>query len=603
MWRRVIEECIMEKIETLEEDYSEHYLKEFVAWEEEVIEPFVFMALNEGGVPPKETSVDGRMASGASRAERDRWCTDLKRMLLVNIVRARMKSFWDIMVDFPDSVPALEDMQSCIQFCSETTLKEELITTVRGLLATRLHRAGTRTEDILTMLVKTIHSLCVILSKNEQHSVILSVISNTLDHMRKRRDCIPAIVQVITHPNSFYGDADWAPPKEDGAEEVGDDLKTGAGGQPDVLKILLTAINIKPLVEEYRQSLALQLLSKDMHDFDTTTEEEALERLKCVFGEDVLSSCTVMVRDIQMSRRITVQLRNMAKEQNPTFRGMLDMDGDDDEEEEVMGRGSIRLGVEPTMLSRSNAPDPSSVSVDVLSMTAWPAKLSAASDTIPIPSKYKPHPVLQTYMDNISEKFEVFKRDQRLCWILNKGKVAVEVKQKDMEKNEIVSVPHTLSIFHASVVFYMKDHEGTHPSADLSLASLASQLDVSPEELKQQLASLTPHVVEGVTPSGTVRLQKVFASGKAYTFAEAEEEEEDAPPPGISPEQINVIQRMVLAMLKTQKAAKSLNEIHNSLKMFGQFEGSADDLKSILQKFVRNGSISMTEGKLYTFPK
>ncbi|EPY19002.1 anaphase-promoting complex subunit 2 [Strigomonas culicis] len=614
LWLSVLEKSIQDKVNSLEEDYSEPCLKAFIEWEEEVVESFVHTVLREplpraSGFFRTHRS-DAQAESAVIRAEIDRWCTDLKKKLLISFARQRMSKFWDILVEYPDSRAALEDIQQCLQLCPDSGLKGELMDTVRCLLSSRLHKAGTGTEDILAMLIKTIHSLCVLLTKNEQNANIFAVISATLEHLRKRKDGVPAVVQVITQPNSdttLYADLQATPQRndpmddDDFAPDEADTMRASARDRPDVLRVLLTAINAKLLVQEYQQTLAAHLLGKSVHDFDTTPEEEALERLKCVFGEDLLFNCVVMLRDIQMSRRITMQLRDLIKEKalrppSPTTVGAggprAPVRGRETRAE-LAGRGSVRpagppqapvrflggSGGAPSPTKAPEAPgrepgvqksffmDAPETSVDVLSMTAWPPKAAPrhlAGETVATPDTYKPHPSLVTYMNEVAEQYHVLKRNQKLSWILGQGRVVLELDQQDPGKQgALVKVEHTVSLFHASLILSIKEAEWAC-SERVPLRVIAEKLEVPEDMVLQHATRLCPAILD--VGDGEVALQKRVASSTRYLFEEAAGEEEEEPPAGLTPEKIKVLTRMITALLKTQKVAKSVKDIHNSMK-------------------------------------
>lgn len=407
LWHSLLQQSIEDKIGDLGDDFDRRSLQECMTWGASVVEPFVRMALNIR--PPSNRTVcdantktktgtgaplrrcdgyddelfhrqqwcaahDGTggnspAANAALRAEQNEWCARLRQEILLSYARKRLTMFWDLLIEYPDSIPVLEDMHYCLQHCLDDTLKRQLIYSVQRLLVSRLHRAGTRTDDIISVLNKTIHSLCVLLPRSEQSAAILSVISDTLIHLRKRKDCVATIVKSLTQPKvamTLFGDthagyfrlphaaeaahrahtlsgdglddcSSMLAHDDDGGEEDNDDEESGdcdnAGwmdyhvdrqhrrmykgatgsatrAQPDVLRVLLTAVSVKKLDQEYKHVLASQLLTKPLHDFDVAEEEEVLERLKCVLGNDALSSCVIMLHDIQNSRRITQQIRD-----------------------------------------------------------------------------------------------------------------------------------------------------------------------------------------------------------------------------------------------------------------------------------------------------
>lgn len=575
LWRSVVDDCIAEKMATLEENYSEHRIDHYLQWEEQVVEPFMRAALSA------ESSGCRHGEDTTARSVKDQWCAEFKQKLLASYVRKRISTFWDILVEFPDSVAALEDVQYCLRSNTDGSLKEELLTHLRGLLSARLHRAGTRTEDILVILSKAIHSLAVLLSRNEQSTVVFSIVADTLNHLRRRRDCVAAVVQSLTQSGTeslFHHDLSTArvavatsrARDTDSTEEA--DFKGAVRESPDVLRILLTAIPVKSLTHEYQCALATQLLSKSMHTFDTTTEEEVLERVKCVLGEDVLQNCAVMVHDIQTSKRITHQIREC-----------------------------IRSKPLPSLLP------PEAVSLDILSITAWPrlSHCPPAGEQTPVPEKYTPHPILQREMKVLAARFGSLKVGQKLTWILSHGRTTLELDMQDpARQNALVTVPFTLSIFAASAVLYIVDLEVARSWAEsraqgIPVKVLAAMFGVPAATVASHLQPLVPSLFCLTEDNTWIAVQHSLATTANVIFEESTDQGDAAW--GLSPEQTQLMERMITAMLKT-RGAVSLQDIYNSMKMFAQFSGTVTDMKKLLGSFVAKGNLVLTDAKLYALP-
>jgi hypothetical protein len=89
----------------------------------------------------------------------------------------------------------------------------------------------------------------------------------------------------------------------------------------------------------------------------------------------------------------------------------------------------------------------------------------------------------------------------------------------------------------------------------------------------------------------------VVSSTTAFTFEE--EEAADARPSGFTGEQLDMICRSVTSLLKARGQAKTVAEIHNSLKMFNIFQGSAADLKRALLYLVSDGKLATADGTTF----
>ncbi|RNF06448.1 anaphase-promoting complex subunit 2 [Trypanosoma conorhini] len=573
LWKSVLVECTLERIELLDDDLTARRIRSCMRWKDGVVDTFVRMALS-----PDPHNSDGR-------TEVNRWGEELEQLLLVSYGRKRIASLWDVVMAYPDSTPTLKDLRVCLRRCSDDTLQNELVQTAKQMLASELHRAGTRTEEILTTLIGTIHSLCVLFSKNDQGSVIFTIVDDTLEHLKKRKDCVSAVVQAITQPNAdsvlnlslhnFSPDSFSSVSTADD-EESDEDLSPGPSQsclsmheRPDVLRVLMSAISVTSLVEEYMKLLAFQLLEKKMHDFDTTTEEEVLERLKCAFGEDVLAPCVVMIRDIQASRRYTLHMKK--------------------------AHGRASAGVTPQRRGRDWP-----LSLDILSTTSWP-KLSVclpAGETRPVPERYSPHPLFTPAMEDVVEEYKRMKVNQRLEWILSQGRVSLELTQKDTSTNTLVAVTYDLSLFSASLVLYVRDI-ALELGSPAPLTAVAERMEVKPHVLQQRLSHLFPSVLVSTDGNRSLSLQTNYVSTSNFTFAEAEESE--GQPAGLSPDQVKMLLSMMTAMLKARGPCGA-NDIFNSIKMLGQFPGTLDDMKKLLRMFLKQGKLKLNEAELFTLP-
>ncbi|GET92896.1 hypothetical protein, conserved [Leishmania tarentolae] len=637
LWRSVLEDGIHDRLSDLSDNFSTRIVHKHLSWLEHSVVPFVRMVLplSEESDPFCRSSgnLSGRTSTNhlgedvrttpescyampgcgqegdacpssqtneAVRAEREEWCVDLRLLLLHTYARRRLDSFWEILSDYPDSIPALEDMHYCLQSTPESGLKTELVQTVRHLLSSRLHRAGTRTEDILAILINTIHAFCILFPRNEQSSVVFSVTSDTLEHLRRRKDCVPAVVQAVMQPGGAMNVAlpslsQAAPEGLAGAlgldgnagSKEGELHPAASRDRPDVVRVLLTSIPRRALVDEYQQMLAEQLLQKPMHEFDTTPEEEVLERLRHVFGETALDRCAVMVRDIQMSRRISQQLR------------------------EQLGRSATSnrlLPFGPATISVPAAPPAASVSV--LSMTTWPPPTRCTfanggdSGFAAAPLKFRPHSALQKEMDALADAYKRLKYNQRITWLPSLCRVALELTQRDPSKgNALVKVSHVLSLFDASIVLYVKAlTKGASSSTSASLGAISSLIHVPVNELRVHVQRLSPVVLVFDPATNLVTMQLRVAASADFVFMEDRETDgESGKPAGLPPERVKLMERMVTSLLKT-RGAQSSTAIHSSLKLLGKFEGSSADLVELLRSFVGRGLIVLNDAKQYALP-
>lgn len=525
----VLIHCLQQKIDALDENYTVRVLEAYLMWEERVIEPFLHVcfpspqpvstrhSLKTFGfgsqLHTKEKHMDcltslsrgfeneevheecSRSQTRHGRGEEENsysvrqaledeeggccehyrmlvtdWSASMQHRLRLLFGRKRLATFWNVLVDFPDSIPALEDLHTCIQLSRNGILRQELIVIVRALLAQRLHRAGVRTEDIIEMLIKTVYALFIVLSYSEQ-IVVFSIIGDTLAHVRMRKDCATAVVHSMAQLSELHL-AKGAAMANGAASSAGRNASgfasastVGEGEAPDFFRVLSTVIPISELVSGYRSTLSAQLLSKKLHDYDTSSEEEILERLKCSVGERLLSNCMIMVRDVAFSRRVSLRLVDT----------MTSNTTEEEDKGNLCANGLVVL------------PPVSSVRTLILSRVAWPEKLQRLRGAVSSGKgaggmeggeislsftshqfslgdssgkksfSLKIHPSLERLMTRLSNAFHLAMPNRKLCWHSSLGRVRLHWMQWHVDKKKMVVMSFVVSIFSASVLLYLQE--------------------------------------------------------------------------------------------------------------------------------------------------
>lgn len=92
------------------------------------------------------------------------WRLRLTYLLLETLGLLRSGDMFDIVVDYPDSAPALSDLAACLQ---HTSLAGHFAGTFRGALQARLLHAGAATSDIIHTYVCTIRAMQQVDSNGE----------------------------------------------------------------------------------------------------------------------------------------------------------------------------------------------------------------------------------------------------------------------------------------------------------------------------------------------------------------------------------------------------------------------------------------------------
>ncbi|KAG6889653.1 hypothetical protein C0995_015769 [Termitomyces sp. Mi166 len=279
----------------------------------------------------------------------------------------RTREIFDIIIDFPDSMGALQDLKK------------------------RLLHPGADTKLILSQYVATIKCLRII----DPPGVLLFKVADPIRrYLRDRPDTIRSIVANLVGDDDGgdslvdenepiqplqqadvedYSDPNWEPEPVD----AGPDFRTNKPS--DVISTLVSIYDSKDLfVKELQVLLAQRLLAITDDESDKVERERRnIEILKIRFGEAALQVCEVMLKDMTDSKRIDVHVQSR---QAST--------------------------VHPTIISKH----------------FWPA---LESSDIVMPGQF------QKLQEQYSQEFNIFKPDKKLRWLPHLGKVHLELQLDD----------------------------------------------------------------------------------------------------------------------------------------------------------------------------
>ncbi|KAM0747435.1 hypothetical protein T439DRAFT_359225 [Meredithblackwellia eburnea MCA 4105] len=225
----------------------------------------------------------------------------------------RTKELFDIIRDYPESKPALEDLKTALVKTDQRTL---LVNRLRASLNQRLLHPGADTRDIITLYIATIRSLRIV----DPVGVLLSRVADPIrQYLRSREDTIRCIVSsMIEEGNELvaelaatdarplhdardeaesFNDPKWTPDPVDAPP----DYRKSKGS--DIIQMLVSIYDTKDVfVKELQVLLAQRLLV--IKDYALDKEIKNVEILKTRFGEQSLLGCEVMLKDLQESKRI-----------------------------------------------------------------------------------------------------------------------------------------------------------------------------------------------------------------------------------------------------------------------------------------------------------
>ncbi|KAF7364718.1 Anaphase-promoting complex subunit 2 [Mycena venus] len=348
----------------------------------------------------------------------------------------RTSEIFDIIIDFPDSNGALQDLKECLQRVDQRAslvqaLRKAYVFLVLPFLnfpprdyrisnRKRLLHPGADTKLILSQYVATIKCLRIV----DPPGVLLFKVADPIRrYLRERPDTIRSIVANLVGDDDSgdslvdenepiqplqqletedYNDPHWDPEPID----AGPDFRTNKPS--DVISTLVSIYDSKDLfVKELQVLLAQRLLAITDDNFEKVEKERRnIEILKIRFGEAALQVCEVMLKDMTDSKRIDGHVQSQ--------------------------KASI---VHPTIISRH----------------FWP---SLESSDIVMPGQFQ---ALQT---EYAKEFSTFKPDKKLRWLPHLGTVHLELQLEDRtietdvppleaafielfsEKSESTLVPH-----------------------------------------------------------------------------------------------------------------------------------------------------------------
>ncbi|KAF5376816.1 hypothetical protein D9757_008906 [Collybiopsis confluens] len=300
----------------------------------------------------------------------------------------RTQEIFDIIIDFPDSTGALQDLRDCLHRVDQ---RAALVHALRKANQKRLLHPGADTRLILTQYVATIKCLRII----DPPGVLLFKVADPIRrYLRERPDTIRCIVSNLVGDEDSgdslvdesepiqplqqseleeYTDPNWEPEPVD----AGPDFR--ANKPSDVISTLISIYDSKDLfVKELQVLLAQRLLAiTDDNSEKVEKERRNIEILKIRFGEAALQVCEVMLKDMTDSKRINGHIQS--------------------HKESV---------IHPTIISKH----------------FWPI-LEAGE--ISMPGQF------QTFQDEYAKEFSAFKPDKKLRWLPHMGTVHLELQLED----------------------------------------------------------------------------------------------------------------------------------------------------------------------------
>lgn len=528
-----------------------------------------------------------------------RWQLRLEYFAYETLQDLRIDKLFEIIVDYPDSSPAIEDLKQCLEYTGQhSKLVESFISALRYRLLT----AGASTNDILHQYVSTIKALRTI----DPAGVFLEAVGEPIrDYLRGRKDTIKCIVTMLTggtggtggNPNVSGNTGDCLLEELNRDEEsqentsVDDDFITDdkqawidalrwepdpAEADPskgsrnrrkvDVLGMIVGIIGSKDqLVNEYRVMLAEKLLNKS--DYDIDSDIRTLELLKIHFGESSMQKCEIMLNDLIDSKRTNTNIK--ATITQPSQTGA------------ELGENAVSMDI---------------LDATIISSNFWPTIQDEALNV--------PDPV-EKLLSDYAKRFNEIKTPRKLLWKKNLGSVKLELQFEDR------AVQFTVAPVHAAII--MQFQEQTSWTSKSLAAAIGIPVDVlnrrinfwiSKGILAESLgADSSDHVF--TLMEGMIEASKNSGnSGSSEDLVAGDEEGERSI---VSAEdqlrkEMTVYEKFIMGML-TNFGSMALDRMHNTLKMFcvadPPYDKSLQQLQSFLSGLVSEDKLELRDGMYF----
>uniref|UniRef100_A0A1A9ZZH8 Anaphase-promoting complex subunit 2 n=1 Tax=Glossina pallidipes TaxID=7398 RepID=A0A1A9ZZH8_GLOPL len=480
-----------------------------------------------------------------------------------NFALSIIEQFFSIIIDFPDSVPAIDDLKICME---KINLRSQIIKSLKTSLEARILHPGVNTMDILTGYVAAIKAIRYL----DNSGVILEIVTGPIkEYLRKRNDTVRCVVTSLTEegPTDLSEElAKGENTKDAVVSKTSDDLADWENWQPDpfglenssqppIVKMVRSADIISMVVDiygskelfmsEYRNLLADRLLSQ--LEFNPEKELRNLELLKLRFGEPLLHNCEVMLKDITDSKRINSHIQS-----DPKYNESKQFD----------------------------------ISSLIISAQFWP---SFNKETVELPEE------IANEFKKYTKSYEDYKGNRTLNWrsVTGRVNIAIEMGERTLDM--------TVAPMLAVIIYHFQN------KTEWSLEDLSTTVKIPPSILKRRIAFWQSHGIILESQPGVFKLNendlpKTQLDKEPISEIIAEDEGNESAMASASDqreEELQVFWSYIVGML-TNLDSLPIERIHQMLKLFATngsgVEFTQDDLKVFLQRKVRDHKLIYSGG-------
>ncbi|XP_050527151.1 anaphase-promoting complex subunit 2 isoform X2 [Daktulosphaira vitifoliae] len=568
----VIIDLIRQKIETevqdiTKENFGEHQISILEKWIDTVVYDWMKHIYK-----PKCSTVEILKETSLEMFMRK-----LKHLLYESYTKTRIEQLFNIIIEYPDSEPAVIDLSATLQ---KTDLKSVLCEKLQSALHNRLLHPAVNTIDILTAYTSAIK----VLRKIDPSGALLQEVTQPIRvYLRSREDTVRCVMTTLTEEGHYLTDelvrSENTLDDDDGYEE--ENMTDWANWMPDpvdanpsqwskrfrnsdIVSMLVDIYGTRELfVNEYRTLLADRLLTQFMENIDK--EIRYLELLKLRFGESLLHSCSVMLKDVYDSKRINHHLYS-----DPSSN---------------LSTSNIKIDQEFP------------VTAIIVSAQFWPTFKDDLN--LELPS------VIQKHMDNYTKAFEAFKGNRTLNWKPHLGIINIDIEINDRKFNLSVSP------IHATILWHFQDKE------EWTIDELSMKMRVPATTLRRRIGFWqnqgllreksfdTFILVEDGIPTTSLSTKgnrgSIGARGSEFACCDDDEMESAmASAQDQREEELQVFWSYIVGML-TNLDSLPLDRIHQMLKMFATqgtgVDCSLTQLRIFLDDKVKDHKLIFTGGR------
>jgi anaphase-promoting complex subunit 2 len=544
------------------EEFGVSFCEQLLQWVSVVAQPFLDSF--EGG--PASANMNASTCTVVTDASKP--VRDLSTTVFTSLCDCRIQMIFDIIVDYPESLPAVRDLHRCLEKCP--SMYRQLQSALETAIAIRLLQPGAKTIDIVNTYVSAVR---VVSALDSSRTMLRSLSDRVGGYLKQRPDAIRSIVLgMVEEDGDLYPDLLRYPQSGTSAVHTGNEVADSPSWEPlpveagvlapaaaaaslnasfsavddtpavDVIALLIQMLgNKENLMNEYRSVLATKLLSKG--DFDVDFEIRVHELLKLRFGEKSLHACDVMLKDVADSKRLSSAL--LAK---------------------------------------------SKVSGLIVSHTFWSSIVDEAS--------FEPHEAVAEMLLVGQEFYKQQKAPRKLLFKKSLGVVTLDVQ---LVSGDIV--PVSTNPVAASVLLYVAEDAS---STGLAWRSLASVTKLSEEVLQKKCAPLfVQRVLVPSSDNTAVRLAVSVSEMEdedatmGQSQAMAEDDSDNAASQATQAE--NAIFESFVSNMLENLGPMPLDRIHNMLKMYCMdppYDRTVDQLQVLLSRMIHADAIDK-EGANY----